>query len=141
MAKKVIALGGNIMTNCPFCNFKDDERGEILLQNELCYYVLCKDAVLEGWGMIMPKKHRETVFELTQDEWNATYSLLEEVKTYIDESVRPDGYNLGWNVGKIGGQEVFHAHLHIIPRFKDEPLAGKGIRHWFKQVENKRNSR
>jgi diadenosine tetraphosphate (Ap4A) HIT family hydrolase len=53
---------------------------------------------------------------------------------------KPQGYNIGWNVGSVGGQEIFHAHLHIIPRYEDEPLAGKGIRYWLKQPQNKRRA-
>jgi diadenosine tetraphosphate (Ap4A) HIT family hydrolase len=127
------------MSNCPFCDFTDDARGKVVLENEFCIFIECNDEILEGWGMIIPKQHRETVFDLTYEEWDATYSLLRDVKKQIDEKFQPDGYNVGWNVETTGGQEVFHAHLHIIPRFKDEPYAGKGIRHWFKQTENKRH--
>jgi diadenosine tetraphosphate (Ap4A) HIT family hydrolase len=126
------------MSKCSFCDFKDDARGKTTLQNQYCYYIECIDNVLEGWGMILPKEHRETVFDLTKEEWEATFSLLKEVKMHIDEKFQPAGYNVGWNIGTIGGQETFHAHLHIIPRYVDEPYAGKGIRHWFKQTENKR---
>ena len=48
------------------------------------------------------------------------------------------GYNIGWNVNEVGGQEIFHAHLHVIPRYEDEPMSGKGIRYWIKQPQNKR---
>ena len=58
----------------------------------------------------------------------------------MDEIHSPDGYNIGWNCNTIGGQHIMHAHLHVIPRFNDEPYAGKGIRHWLKSIENKRNS-
>ncbi len=126
------------MIKCPFCDFEDDIKGKVIMQNEYCLYIQCYDNVLEGWGMIIPKKHRKTVFDLTPEEWKGTYLLLTEVKKHIDEKHQPDGYNVGWNVDSVGGQEVFHAHLHIIPRYKDEPYAGKGIRHWFKQLENKR---
>ena len=64
--------------------------------------------------------------------------MMNEIKKYLDEKYQPDGYNLGWNVGKVGGQEVAHAHFHIIPRYADEPLAGRGIRYLFKQDENLR---
>jgi len=64
--------------------------------------------------------------------------MIDIIKCYLDERYLPDGYNLGWNVGRIAGQEVEHAHLHIIPRFADEPFAGKGIRHWLKKGENTR---
>jgi histidine triad (HIT) family protein len=52
--------------------------------------------------------------------------------------LRPDGFNVGWNCGPVGGQVIPHAHLHVIPRFADEPYAGKGIRHWLKQESNRR---
>ena len=61
-------------------------------------------------------------------------------KEYIDKKYSPDGYNLGWNVGKVCGQEIAHAHLHIIPRYSDKPFAWKGIRYWFKKPENTRKS-
>ena len=61
-----------------------------------------------------------------------------QIKKYLDKKYKPDGYNLGWNVGKTAGQEVAHAHFHIIPRYSDEPYAGKGLRYWFKQKENLR---
>jgi lincosamide and streptogramin A transport system ATP-binding/permease protein len=44
-------------------------------------------------------------------------SLLHEVKAYLDNKYKPQGYNVGWNVG---GQEIFHAHLHVIPRYESE---------------------
>lgn len=99
------------------------------------------NGIPEGSGLIIPKEHRETVFDLTSIEWEATYSLLQEAKRFIDEQLHPDGYNIGWNIGKVGGQVVFHAHMHVIPRYADELYSGKGMRYWFKQPENKRKIR
>ncbi|MFN2225152.1 MAG: HIT family protein, partial [Anaerolineae bacterium] len=59
-------------------------------------------------------------------------------RALLEAEYAPQGYNLGWNSGAVAGQEVFHAHLHVIPRFADEPLAGRGIRYWLKQPENRR---
>ncbi len=67
----------------------------------------------------------------------ATHELLTEAKRLLDLE-RPDGYSVGWNVHAVGGQTVPHAHLHVIGRFADEPLAGKGIRHALKQPLNRR---
>ena len=92
-----------------------------------------KDNVLNGSYVIIPKSQVETPFDLSEEEWNDTFLLLKEVKIYLDKKYKPDGYNVGWNVGKVGGQNVAHADLHVLPRYKDEPLAGKGIRFMFKQ--------
>lgn len=93
---------------------------------------------LEDSGVIIPKVHRETAFDLTIEEWNGTYTLLHNVKKHLDQMYQPQGYNLGWNCGEIGGQHIFHAHFHVLPRYADEPLAGKGIRYMFKSEANKR---
>ncbi|NLV91750.1 MAG: HIT domain-containing protein [Firmicutes bacterium] len=123
---------------CPFCYPESDPEQSIVLANELCYFLQRPQPVLVGSGVIVPKKHRETVFDLTKDEWEATFRLLQEAKALLDSQYQPDGYNIGWNCGPVGGQEIFHAHLHVIPRFADEPLAGKGIRYWLKQPCNQR---
>ena len=67
----------------------------------------------------------------------ATFRLLALVKAQLDARWRPDGYNVGWNCGAVGGQTVMHAHLHVIPRFAQEPLAGQGIRAWLKSDANR----
>ena len=99
-----------------------------------------KNNTLIGSYVIIPKSQVESPFELSEKEWEDTKLIMKELKKYIDEKYSPDGYNIGWNVGKVAGQEVAHAHMHIIPRFSDEPLAGKGIRYWFKQPNNIRKS-
>lgn len=127
------------MKHCIFCHVEEDLEQKVNLSNDYCLFLQKPQEVLIGSGIIVSKKHRETVFDLTKEEWNATFELLQKVKCYIDEKFKPDGYNIGWNVGRVGGQEIFHAHLHVIPRYKDERYSGKGIRHWIKKDENKRN--
>ena len=93
-----------------------------------------------GSDIIIPREHRETVFDLTADEWAGTFTLLKQVEELLDVRYAPKGYTVGWNSGSVARQEVFHAHLHVIPRYADEPLAGKGIRYWLKQPTNKRTN-
>ena len=99
-----------------------------------------KNNTLIGSYVIIPKSQVGSPFELSDKEWADSKALMQELKKYLDEKYKPDGYNIGWNVGKAAGQEVAHAHMHIIPRYADEPLAGKGLRYWFKQPENVRAS-
>lgn len=124
--------------SCPFCPpILSNEY--VVLENTHCLFLQTPEPILVGSGLIIPKKHRAAVFDLTVDEWQATFMLLLQVKALLDEQYMPAGYNVGWNCGQVGGQEVFHAHLHVIPRYKDEPLAGRGIRYWLKQDVNRRN--
>lgn len=119
------------------------DSGEPHFENETMIAVKSnnlKNNTLIGSYVIIPKSQVGSPFELSQKEWVDSKSLMLEVKAYIDQKYSPDGYNIGWNVGKAAGQEVAHAHMHIIPRFNDEPYAGKGLRYWFKQPENIRTS-
>jgi len=125
------------MKDCNFCLDNDRLKGEILAENDLCYFVESIDPILKYAGMIITRRHVETPFKINGDEWNSVKELLNDVKEVLDKH-SPDGYNLGWNVGEAAGQNVDHAHLHVIARFKDEPLAGKGLRYAFKQKSNRR---
>ncbi len=127
------------MTNCIFCSVEYDLEQKIVLSNKYCMFLQKPQEILIGSGVIVPKEHRETVFDLSEDEWKSTFELLQEVKQYLDKKYKPQGYNIGWNVDSVGGQEIFHAHLHVIPRYENEPMSGKGIRYWLKQPQNKRN--
>lgn len=125
--------------NCPFCLPRlGDEK--VVLESKLSLFIQQPQKILIGSGFIIPKKHRETTFDLTPEEWADTYDLLHQAKALLDREHHPQGYTVGWNCGKTGGQTVFHVHLHIIPRYEDEPYEGRGIRYWLKQNANKRPS-
>jgi diadenosine tetraphosphate (Ap4A) HIT family hydrolase len=124
---------------CPFCPPDLDPR-RVEASSDHCLFLASEDPILVGSGVIVPRAHRRDVFELSREEWADTFELLARVKATRDRELAPQGYNVGWNCGAAAGQEVLHAHLHVIPRFADEPLAGKGIRYWLKQEANRRGA-
>lgn len=125
---------------CPFCPPLVGREAP-LLANELCLMIAVPGDTLPGSAMIIPRAHRPTAFDLTAEEWGASYELLAAARALLDATLAPQGYTLGWNCGAAGGQHVFHAHLHVIPRFADEPFAGRGLRYWLKQPANRRPER
>lgn len=128
---------GMSVETCSFCLPNDDLWGEILYEDDLWWYMQWDQGALKNAGMIITKRHIVTPFEINEAEWSALHKLLPKFKELIDIH-QPDGYNLGWNILPIGGQNVAHAHLHLLPRYADEPLAGKGIRAHIKKDDNAR---
>jgi len=128
----------SLRMDCPYCSLKASDQ-KVVLRDDLVWFV--RDHRYQGSlkhsGVIIPVAHRETVFDLTESEVAATFRLLRRVKAWMDAEFSPDGYNVGWNCGRVGGQELFHAHLHVIPRFRQEPLAGQGIRAHLKSKANR----
>jgi len=123
------------MSDCPFCLETAYPYGDILTTNDHAYLITNPDPVLQASLMIIPLRHVETPFDLNDAEWKVTKLLLDEAKLWLDGQ-GAEGYTVGWNVGMVAGQHIPHAHLHVIGRFADEPLAGRGLRHALKQPEN-----
>jgi diadenosine tetraphosphate (Ap4A) HIT family hydrolase len=129
--------------DCVFCDLRQFRAAEVCIENEHCLYASTRDPrdpadVLPGCGVIIPIAHRTSPFELTPEEWAATQELLVRAKAAQDERLAPDGYMLVWNCFSEPGQPPHHAHLHVIPRFDDEPLAEAGGRSAIKVPENRR---
>ncbi|MGO9874510.1 MAG: HIT family protein [Acidimicrobiia bacterium] len=128
------------IVECSFCDVDGFRTNStVVLEDDLCLFANAENTeVLRGSGVIVPKRHAETVFDLTTAEIASTFALLCEARTLLDRRYRPDGYNIGWNCYGAAGQVVHHAHLHVLLRFKDEPRAGKGLRWFLRQDDNVR---
>ena len=131
------------MSDCVFCELDRLRAAEVYLENEFCVYASTRDPrdsldVLPGCGVIVPIAHRTSPFDLTAEEWAATHGLLLEAKATQDDRLAPDGYLLVWNCFLEPGEPPPHAHLHVIPRFDDEPLADLGGRSAIKVPKNRR---
>ena len=99
---------------CIFCTIR---REELQFENYLAYSSLDSYPVSEFHSLIVPKRHVETYFELTNEEIHACNELILKTKEKIlkqDSSVK--GFNIGTNAGKTAGQSIMHCHIHLIPR-------------------------
>ncbi len=82
-----------------------------------------------GHTLIVPRRHETGYFALTEEEQAAVWALIPQVKTLIEGTNAPAGYNLGVNSGVAAGQTIAHIHLHVIPRYPgDVPDARGGVR-------------
>ncbi len=84
--------------------------------------------------MVLPRAHRADLLTFTPEEWSDTLTLIDQMIQIIESRHNPAGYNIGWNVGQVGGQSIPHAHCHLLPRYVDDTFAGHGIRFLLKQA-------
>lgn len=111
------------------CLFCTDPRG-VSLSSELAYSARDTYAVSPGHTLVIPRRHVASFFELTPAEISACMDLIIQQRRLLDEEHKPDGYNIGVNIGPAAGQSIFHVHIHIIPRYKgDVENPQGGVRH------------
>ncbi|MAG73849.1 HIT family hydrolase [archaeon] len=109
------------MADCIFCKIV---KGEIP-----CHKVYEDDSVLafldiapcsKGHTVVIPKQHGETVFEFSRNANGHLMGAAIDVMKILKEKVKCQGFNVGWNHGKAGGQAVSHVHVHVIPRYEGD---------------------
>jgi diadenosine tetraphosphate (Ap4A) HIT family hydrolase len=131
--------------DCVFCDLTQLRGAEVYIENAFCAYASTRDPrdppdVLPGSGVIVPIAHRASPFDFMPEEWVATGELLVQAKAAWDARLAPDGYGLYWSPFPTADElvEQMHAHLHVVPRFDDEPFADQGGRTPIKVPENRR---
>ena len=107
--------------SCIFCELK-----EYVLENELAFAIFDKFPVTKGHILFIPKRHVANFFDLTKEEREAIFDLVDEGKKLLDEKYSPDAYNVGVNVGEYSGQSVMHVHVHLMPRYIGDTKYPKG---------------
>ncbi len=113
--------------HCPFCHLKSRE---ILAENTLALAFYDGYPVSDGHLLVIPRRHVSSYFDATAEEITAINTLLHRGQSLLLESRKPDGFNIGINIGKTAGQTIFHLHIHLIPRYAGdvaEPTGG--VRH------------
>ena len=108
---------------CIFCHLDR----ELIAENDLALAFYDAYPVSPGHALVIPRRHVRTIFETSADEYAACFALARAVAEQIRAERSPDGFNIGVNCEVAGGQSVWHAHLHLIPRYagdNPEPLGG-----------------
>ncbi len=86
--------------------------------------------VSPGHALIVPRRHAPGWFDATSGEQQELMTSIELVRNVIEEKYRPDGFNIGINVGASAGQTVPHLHVHVIPRYSGDVGDPRGgVRH------------
>ena len=111
--------------NCIFCKLAN---GEIptatLYEDEDFRVILDASPAAKGHALILPKEHYANLYELDDEVAAKGLVLAKKMITRLTDILGCDGYNIVQNNGEAAGQTVFHFHMHLIPRYKND---GVGI--------------
>ena len=109
---------------CIFC--KKISEKKFLFENN--FWIALEDGfpVSKGHTLVIPKRHVASFFDLREEEFSSLKEMLDRVKERLDATYKPDGYNIGVNVGEAAGQSVFHVHVHVIPRYVGDVANPRG---------------
>ena len=106
---------------CVFCNAveaTDDEAALVVHRGERAVVLVNKFPYASGHFMVAPLRHIGEFGELSDDELLALHRLAAQGIGALAQLYGPQGYNLGWNLGRIAGAGVVdHVHLHVVPRW------------------------
>jgi diadenosine tetraphosphate (Ap4A) HIT family hydrolase len=98
--------------NCPFCKKIDK-----VAENNSVFAMKDNYPVSEGHLLIIPYRHTENFFSMTEVERSNAMELIRVLKNQLEESDSSiTGFNIGMNSGESAGQTVMHSHIHLIPR-------------------------
>ena len=109
--------------NCIFCKLAN---GEIptatLYEDENFRVILDASPASKGHALIIPKEHYANLYELDDELAAKALVLAKKMITKLTDILGCDGYNIVQNNGEAAGQTVFHFHLHMIPRYKNDDV-------------------
>lgn len=107
--------------NCIFCKIGSGEIPSYKLYEDDDFKVfLDLSPTTYGHALIIPKEHYANLFELDDTIASKALVLAKKVGTAMMETLHCDGLNLLQNNGEVAGQTMFHFHIHLIPRYKDD---------------------
>jgi diadenosine tetraphosphate (Ap4A) HIT family hydrolase len=111
--------------DCIFCHLDR----EIIAETRLSLAVFDSFPVSKGHALVLPRRHVVTIWDMTDEEYADAFALARKVKDVLQGRFGAAAFNVGVNCGEVAGQSVWHAHIHVIPRYPgDIPNPKGGVR-------------
>ena len=108
---------------CIFCKVIAGEiPGEVIDTDERTLTVLDINPATRGHAVVITRTHAENLLELNEEDLMAAMRTVRRVMHRMRDTLQPDGFNILHNVGRAAWQSIHHFHIHVIPRYKEDPL-------------------
>lgn len=108
-------------TNCIFCKIANGEiPSKTLYEDDKFRVILDLGPASKGHALILPKNHYANLYELPEETAGEVMKLAKRMAAQMTERLGCEGFNLVQNNGELAGQTVFHFHMHLIPRYRED---------------------
>lgn len=107
--------------DCIFCKIANGEIPSKTIYEDGDFRVILDiSPATKGHALILPKEHYADIYELEEELAAKAMKLAKKLALEMKESLCCEGFNIVQNNGELAGQTVFHFHMHLIPRYKDD---------------------
>jgi len=107
--------------NCIFCKLAN---GEIptnsIYEDDNYKVILDMSPATKGHALILPKDHYRNMYEIPDEKAGEAFALASSLVKSMTKKLGADGFNIVQNNEEVAGQTVFHLHIHLIPRYKND---------------------
>ena len=108
-------------SNCIFCKIANGEiPSTTLYEDEDFRVILDLGPATRGHALLLPKEHYKDLFDLEDEVAAKALVRAKRIAGRLQKAVGADGMNLVQNNGEAAGQTVFHFHMHLIPRYRED---------------------
>jgi histidine triad (HIT) family protein len=111
------------MPDCVFCEIAaGDAPAEIVDSDEHTVAFMDINPATRGHALVIPRNHSADLMDVAAEDLERATVAARRLAARMDETLRPDGFNVINACRPAAWQTVFHFHLHVIPRYEDDPL-------------------
>ena len=108
-------------SGCVFCELEGRNEDLVVHRGDLCYVILNLYPYNNGHVMVVPNRHFAELVSTTADERAELMALVRHAEMALGEAYRPDGINVGINLGRTAGAGILeHLHVHLVPRWNGD---------------------
>jgi histidine triad (HIT) family protein len=122
--------------DCIFCKIVSKKAGAVFVfEDEHSLAFLDIHPLNPGHTLVIPKKHYPSMVEMPPEEVGRVFVSVAKVMRGVKKASNADGINIGQSNGRAASQEIFHMHVHVIPRYIHELPGGFPERKTASEVE------
>jgi len=120
--------------DCILCSIADGSSSSwVVGESEAAFAILDINPVTPGHTLVLPKRHARDIWAVSADDFSAVADLTRSMAAVLDERLAPDGLTLFQANRDAGWQDVFHLHVHLVPRYTGDGL----LRPWVSTPEGR----